>query len=311
MRILALTVVTIGLVVQTAFGRAEPIGLKEVPAAVMESARMAASGTQIWLFAFRGQATDGKPAYRLVGKNQKGEVVAFTAREDGTVIDVRTEVALRNVPQVVQDALSASYHGFKPEHVMAVGANDREILGYRYEGKTSDGKAQAIVVSADGRSVVIEGEAPPDVKPGEQLSEQLKALQGTWIVMDGEQDGEKLTEKTGKGGKLVIKGTDFEFRTASGQVLAWGKLKLTPTADPREFDVDNPIFAPLLGIYDLDGDGLEVCWKKGWLVQRPKGFVEAGIRRPGQDNRFDLEKGKEVREAFCVYLSLKRAEEGK
>ena len=68
------------------------------------------------------------------------------------------------------------------------------------------------------------------------LTEDEKALQGSWTLVSGEADGEKLPEKEIKGGKLVLKGNDYTVELP-GKETVKGVQKLDSAKDPGTIDI--------------------------------------------------------------------------
>ena len=109
------------------------------------------------------------------------------------------------------------------------------------------------------------------------VTQEQKRLQGTWLLVGREFDGEKATKDTiaDLGGKWVV----FEGKVS----VAYKKdldsrgwtFKLDPAAKPKAVDLTaadgNDKGQVFLGVYELKGDKLRVCYgsPKG---KRPTGF---------------------------------------
>jgi len=108
---------------------------------------------------------------------------------------------------------------------------------------------------------------------GETAKEELKKLEGTWLLVMSEQDGMRSDPNFVKNSKMVIKGN---------KMTVWGgKVKsseativLNPNKNPKTIDGTQTYGGPkgtkYYGIYELDGDTLKICFGE---KQRPKDFT--------------------------------------
>jgi uncharacterized protein (TIGR03067 family) len=128
------------------------------------------------------------------------------------------------------------------------------------------------------------------------IKEEIKKLQGTWAMVSGESDGEKLTpEKVKQIPKVVLVFADegLSFRKyargpdAPPQVVLKGDFKIDPSQKLKTIDItitgdineDKDKGKIQLGIYELDGDSLKVCVAEPGDKGRPKEFsTKAGTR---------------------------------
>ncbi len=120
---------------------------------------------------------------------------------------------------------------------------------------------------------------------------ELARLQGTWRRVGGEHCGEKFAAEDLKKAEAVweIKGEQITWRNAKNKDGFQTALKINPSKQPKEIDMgpihingkpqDNPLGNPFanrdsLGIYELKGDTLRVCYGSGGEdgKQRPKEF---------------------------------------
>jgi uncharacterized protein (TIGR03067 family) len=130
---------------------------------------------------------------------------------------------------------------------------------------------------------------------GDAVAEELKALQGAWILIAYEGEGKRRDRKTfakelGKeppplhieGGKLTFgEGEDrAEFLLRRGEKPKDFTYHLDPTKEPKEFDLTEPqgfflsgATYTMKGIYRLKGDRLEVCVVVTSQEKRPKDFT--------------------------------------
>jgi uncharacterized protein (TIGR03067 family) len=290
--------------------RAELIAVRDVPAAVMKSAEKAARSVPTWHSASRVRSADNRLGYELLGKNQHGTLVMFRAWEDGTVVDVRTDVGVQHVSVRALKAMSAKYPGFKADYIWKVGRYDGEVQGYIFVRDTRDRK-DSVVVSIDGTKLAVESGEPAAApakpaepnrsnppKPAQTLDGDLKAVQGTWLVIGGTETCLPLTEKGGKGGTLVVQGARCELRDKNGRGLFAGELKLDPRANPKAFDLCGANRSVLMrGIYTHTEKSLHLTYRAGAEAKRPRTVVEVEVFDP------DLPAG--------THLALERIEGGR
>ena len=97
--------------------------------------------------------------------------------------------------------------------------------------------------------------------------EELKKLQGAWQVVSIETRRKARPEAEVSGLKLVIKGDSSTFEKDGKPVVGIGKLRLDPGKKPKTIDIavtgapeDPKGTFTILGIYELDGDSLRMCW---------------------------------------------------
>jgi uncharacterized protein (TIGR03067 family) len=91
----------------------------------------------------------------------------------------------------------------------------------------------------------------------EAVQRELDRLQGTWIGISY-TDAQRTLDARDLGMSLVINGDTFSIR-AGDRVDAQGRLALDPKHSPKTIDFleDN---ATRIGIYELYGDSLRICY---------------------------------------------------
>lgn len=98
-------------------------------------------------------------------------------------------------------------------------------------------------------------------------------IQGIWTVVSAERDGKKMPEKETKNVKVTFKdGVMSVSREARDEKAGY---KLDPAKKPKTIDFtpdQDKKEKPALGIYELDGDNLKLCWSKEGGA-RPTEFV--------------------------------------
>jgi uncharacterized protein (TIGR03067 family) len=112
----------------------------------------------------------------------------------------------------------------------------------------------------------------------------LNNMQGTWVMVAAEREGEKLPDGEVKTTKVVIKGNSITvIKGKNGQRSHEEKALLTlkPSTKPKAFDLrpgdkgdkrDNEEEKPIPGIYELDGNNLKMCWAREG-AERPREFA--------------------------------------
>jgi uncharacterized protein (TIGR03067 family) len=103
------------------------------------------------------------------------------------------------------------------------------------------------------RALMHDSFVPPHSASDKEL------LQGTWVAVSGEIQGERLRAEDVRGGRLVFKGGNARITMPGGE-QGEGTFKLDPAVDPKEIDVIRAgDSGGMLGIYRLDGDRLTIC----------------------------------------------------
>src|SRR5262249_41112095 len=106
---------------------------------------------------------------------------------------------------------------------------------------------------------------------------EFMALQGTWVVVDAEQEGKPLDRI--RGGKMLIKDQNFTINTKSGTEMK-GDLRIDPSKKLKTMDMVHQ--EGLLrdktwqAIYSLEGDELKICYvDPDAKKDRPGDFITA------------------------------------
>jgi uncharacterized protein (TIGR03067 family) len=117
-----------------------------------------------------------------------------------------------------------------------------------------------------------------------------KGLDGTWIVESIVRDPREKGPDEGKGLRIIIKGQKVVAKAPDQEKPIGGLIiRVDPTRKPKAVDAwpDESAFGksveeifkepPVLGIYEVDGDTLKVCWAPLETRERPAEFAsEAG-----------------------------------
>jgi uncharacterized protein (TIGR03067 family) len=97
----------------------------------------------------------------------------------------------------------------------------------------------------------------------EDAKKELEKLQGTWTFDSREEEGKAVPAEKLKGYTLIFKGDKFMVKQGD-KVFQAGTEKLGPTRKPKTVDAKvTEGFAKgtvMLGIYEIDGDTLKVCF---------------------------------------------------
>jgi len=111
--------------------------------------------------------------------------------------------------------------------------------------------------------LLVAADAPKDVK----------TLDGTWVLVSGEDDGKKLSDEALKNARLTFEGDKHTVKI--DDTTFTGTHKLDPTNKPRTIDIsdtDGPFKGKtVLGIYELDGNEFKICYAPPGK-DRPKDF---------------------------------------
>jgi uncharacterized protein (TIGR03067 family) len=114
-----------------------------------------------------------------------------------------------------------------------------------------------------------------DAAPDEAARKDLERMQGDWAADSYVQDGMKVPPDDAQALFRTVKGnayTVFRFNKAIGK----GTFTLDATKRPRALDArptaGKGAASPLLGIYELDGDTLKLCFAPPGK-ERPAAFT--------------------------------------
>jgi uncharacterized protein (TIGR03067 family) len=94
------------------------------------------------------------------------------------------------------------------------------------------------------------------------FAEDLKDMEGTWIVAEAEAGGQKVESEELKAVTVKIAGDRYEVTTSGGKET--GSLKLDAGLKPKTMDIspaDGPNAGKLVkAIYEINGDTMRVCY---------------------------------------------------
>ena len=101
-----------------------------------------------------------------------------------------------------------------------------------------------------------------------------KELDGTWLIESIVRDPREKAETEGKGLRVLVAGPNVVVKAAGeDKVLGKATIKITSTTKPKTIDLtgDGETDARL-GIYELEGETLKLCWAPLEKKQRPTEF---------------------------------------
>jgi len=120
------------------------------------------------------------------------------------------------------------------------------------------------------------------------LEKEVRKFQGTWTFESSETGGKELPTGELKGFILTFEGDKHTLKKGD-EVVQVGTQKLDPSKSPKSIDVtmtEGPNKGTvMLGIYEIDGDTLKVCFDLQGK-KRPTEFKSA----PGSENFVNVHK---------------------
>jgi hypothetical protein len=137
--------------------KAGKIPVDKIPKAVMDTIKARLPGAEIT--SAERELEDGKVVYDIELK-QKGRKFEMDILEDGTLIEIEKEIALKDVPEAVTKTVKAKYPKASIKEVMEVNkVKGQQETPDHYEVviETADKKTQEVIVSLDGKSIKEEG----------------------------------------------------------------------------------------------------------------------------------------------------------
>lgn len=108
----------------------------------------------------------------------------------------------------------------------------------------------------------------------DKIKAEMKKLQGTWVGDTLEEDGVK--KETSGGARLTINGETC-FVMHDDKVLLTGTIKIDPTKDPMEMDLqpreESDESKTALAVYSWNGEDLKLCAGERFGGDRPTDFT--------------------------------------
>jgi uncharacterized protein (TIGR03067 family) len=111
-----------------------------------------------------------------------------------------------------------------------------------------------------------------DDKKDDAVKEELKKMEGTWLLVSGESNGEMMPAEMVKTIKAVLKGDKLSIHFGDNMVFE-GTMTVDPSKKPKTMDTVTTTDKDKKGlaIYELDGDNFKIC--VGNKGERPKEFT--------------------------------------
>jgi uncharacterized membrane protein YkoI len=145
----------VGLVILATVSRADDkkIALDKVPKEVMDSVKARFPGAEVT--SVEKETEDGEVVYDFELKHE-GRKYEMDIKADGTITEIEKEVAAKDVPEAVTNALKAKYPNATIKEVMEVNkVKGKEEKPDHYEVTivTADNKKMEVEVSLDGKNI--------------------------------------------------------------------------------------------------------------------------------------------------------------
>lgn len=107
---------------------------------------------------------------------------------------------------------------------------------------------------------------------------EMKAMAGTWMPVSAENNGFKVSEDSLKDTRRYFDANGrWTMRRGGETVLEWKTKALDPTKTPKTIDIEVASGSykgvVYLGIYELDGDTLRICFAMPDRPVRPTEFT--------------------------------------
>jgi uncharacterized protein (TIGR03067 family) len=111
-----------------------------------------------------------------------------------------------------------------------------------------------------------------DDKKDDAAKEELKKMEGTWLLVSGESNGEMMPAEMVKTIKAVLKGDKLSIHFGDNMVFE-GTMTVDPSKKPKTMDTVSAKDKNVKGvaIYELDGDSFKIC--VGTKGERPTEFT--------------------------------------
>lgn len=148
LRRLGLALVASLLVVTAGRADEEKVPLDKVPAAVLDAVKAKYPGAE--LTGAEKETEKGATVYEVALKD-KGQKIEATFKADGTLVSVEKEVAVKDLPRAVADALHSKYAGAKVKKAEEETEGDK--VTYEVRLVTAEGKKMEVVFDRSGKVV--------------------------------------------------------------------------------------------------------------------------------------------------------------
>jgi uncharacterized membrane protein YkoI len=152
-RLSATAIVVLLVLAMSADSRAEKITYDKVPKKVRDVVENRFPNPKVT--SVDKELEDGKVVYDIEFTH-KGKKYEMDISEDGTLLDIEKEVAAKDLPRAVADAVKAKYPGCNLKVIMETSKvkNGKEIRdSYEITILTADNEERELIVSLDGKSI--------------------------------------------------------------------------------------------------------------------------------------------------------------
>jgi uncharacterized protein (TIGR03067 family) len=109
----------------------------------------------------------------------------------------------------------------------------------------------------------------------DDAKKELEKWQGTWTLVGAEEKGQKASDEDLKKVPVTLVIKDDKFTIKFGDQMMEGTFKLDPAKKPKAYDAKGTDAQgnthQSIGIYEIDGDMLKVCFVQA-DKERPKEF---------------------------------------
>jgi len=126
--------------------------------------------------------------------------------------------------------------------------------------------------------------APPATEPSAPRAQESGGLDGTWKAVAWEIDGQQVPAEqvAANPAVMVLAGNTIAFKVGN-RVVGEGTIKTDPDRQPKTIDITGASLVggqagrsvTSLGIYEVTGDTLRICFVGGAGAQRPQTFSTA------------------------------------
>ena len=120
--------------------------------------------------------------------------------------------------------------------------------------------------------------AAAEVPGKEPMMNDLKAMAGTWRVVEAVRDGKTLSADQTKMITLIVEETGKGIVKRGDHVGFEGQFTVNPSKSPKEIDVEQTSGGEnkgnvTRGIYQIEGDSLKLCTPEPGKTDRPTEFT--------------------------------------
>jgi hypothetical protein len=174
-----------------------PVDLNRVPPAVLRAARTDVPGAR-FTAATHDLTTGGVESYTLRGRTARGGAIEVVAWPNGTVVTIRGETPLAQVPREVMEAIARSddplVRGFRATKAELLVMTQIDARDYLLTGPNAEGQAVEARVKGDTRAVfaslanvtaaALAGAAPAEAPatPGKLLAKEVLVSADDFVV---------------------------------------------------------------------------------------------------------------------------------